>query len=378
MVESIFSWAEQRRAGFVALLRDLVEIESPSGDAEAVQAVADRLGRELEDVGLRLDPFPVPGAGPILRARSDAPGRPVMLLGHLDTVWPKGTLARRPVAIDGEVLRGPGSFDMKGGLVVAVSALAALEARGPLPPVTAFFTPLEEVGGDAYRDVMEAEMKASAAVLDFEPAWPGGAVKTSRKGAGSFTLTAIGRASHAGADFWKGANAVLELARRCLEASALTDLGRGVTVNVGVIRGGLRSNVVPDRAEAEIDVRYAALEDGRRVEEALRRLRSEDAAVTLRVTGRLSYPPLERGPHVLAVYERARRLAARIGLDLAEAATGGASEASFAAALGIPTLDGLGPDGDGAHAEDEHVRLASLVPRVAIAAALVAELAGAG
>jgi glutamate carboxypeptidase len=360
----------------IELLRELVEIESPSGDALGVTAVAERLGRELEAVGLTLDPIPVPGAGPILRARSHAPGRPVMLLGHLDTVWPRGTLARRPVTIEGDVLRGPGAFDMKGGLVVAVSALSALAARGPLPPVQVFFTPLEEVGSDAYREVMETEMKAAAAVLDFEPAWPGGAVKTSRKGAGTFTLTAVGRAAHAGADFGKGRNAVLELARRCLEASALTDPDRGVTVNVGTFHGGLRPNVVPDRAEAEVDVRYATLADGHQVEQALRRLRAEDEGVSLRVGGGLSYPPLERGPHVVAVFERARRLAAEIGFELEEVATGGASEASFAAALGVPTLDGLGPDGDGAHAEHEHVRLSSLAPRTALAAALVADRAG--
>jgi glutamate carboxypeptidase len=299
-----------------------------------------------------------------------------MLLGHLDTVWPKGTLAARPVRIADDRLYGPGSYDMKAGLVVVVAALRALSERGPLPPVCVFFTPLEEVGCEPYRARMEEEMRGSAAVLDFEPAWPGGAVKTGRKGSGSFLLRARGRAAHAGADFTRGANAILELARQLTAASRLTDLERGVTLNVGVVRGGIRPNVVPDLAEAEIDLRYLSLEDGRRTEAALRALRPATPGVRLELEGGLGYPPLERGPHVLRVYETARRVAQELGLALDEVTTGGASEASFAAALGVPTLDGLGADGDGAHAEDEHVLLASLPERAALAAGLIGALSG--
>src|SRR5262249_35868254 len=178
---------------------------------------------------------PVHGGGPTLCARSPQPAGtvlPVMLLGHLDTVWPVGTLAARPVRIEDGVLRGPGCYDMKAGLVVALFALRALRARGAAPPVTVFFTPLEEGDCEPYRVLMEAEMRASSAVLDFEPAWPGGAVKTSRKGSGAFTLHARGRAAHAGADLSRGANAIVELARQCLEVSRLTDAGRGVSANV--------------------------------------------------------------------------------------------------------------------------------------------------
>jgi glutamate carboxypeptidase len=265
---------------------------------------------------------------------------------------------------------------MKGGLVVALFALRALHERGALPPVTVFFTPLEEVGCEPYRTLMEDDMRASAAVLDFEPAWPGGAVKTERKGSGSVVLRARGVAAHAGADFEKGANAILELARKMLEASALTDLARGVTVNVGVVRGGVRPNVIPDRAEAEIDFRMRTVEDGRRVEKLLRALRAEDPRVTLEVEGGLGYPPLERTPQVAALFEQARAVAAEMGMPLGEISTGGASEASFAAALGKPTLDGLGPDGDGAHAEHEHVLVSSMPGRVALAAGLIARLGG--
>jgi glutamate carboxypeptidase len=213
-------------------------------------------------------------------------------------------------------------------------------------------------------------------VLDFEPAWPGGAVKTQRKGSGAVRLRARGVAAHAGADFEKGANAILELSRQVLAASALTDVGRGVTVNVGVVRGGLRPNVVPDLAEADVDFRVRTVDDGRRVENALKALRAADARVTLEVEGGLHYPPLERTPQVLALFEQARAVAAEMGMDLREIATGGASEASFAAALGRPTLDGLGPDGDGAHAEHEHVLVSSLPERAALAAGLIARLAG--
>lgn len=358
----------------VAMLREFVTIESPSDDAAAVAAFGERVGRELSALGLAVERLPVDGGGPVLRAKS-AGSRPVMVLGHLDTVWPLGTLAARPVTVEGDVLRGPGSYDMKAGLVVAVFALRRLAAEGRLPPVTVFFTPLEEVDCAPYRIVMEAEMRECRAVLDFEPAWPGGAVKTERKGSGSFVMRAHGRASHAGADLRKGANAILEIARQSLAVSALTDLARGISVNVGVVRGGTRPNVVPDLAEAEVDFRVRSVADGRQIEASVRALRPVDPQVRLEVSGGLHYPPLERTAQVAAVYDAARAVAAAMGQDLAEVATGGASEASFAGALGLPTLDGLGADGDGAHALDEHVLIPSLPDRAALAAGLIARLA---
>lgn len=379
-MKDLLDRARARHGDMVSLLRALVEIESPSTDARAVAALAARLVPEAEGLGLAVETVAVKGMGPVFRARTASPAsrnKPVMILGHMDTVWPKGTLAARPIRVEGDRLYGPGSYDMKAGIVVALFALRALAERGPLPAVTLFFTPHEEVGCEPYRALMEAEMAASAAVLDFEPAWPGGAVKTSRKGSGSFLVRARGRAAHAGADFEKGANAICELSRRLLDAAALTDLGRGITVNVGVIRGGIRSNVVPDLAEAEIDFRVRTVDDARGVEKAIRGLASGDPGVSLEVEGGLNYPPLERGPRVLAVYEAARAVAAEMGLDLPEVSTGGASEASFASALGVPTLDGLGADGDGAHAEHEHVLLPSLPVRAALGAGLIARLSSA-
>ena len=372
---TLLDWARARRTEMVELLLELVALESPSTDPPAVASLARRLASELEALGLSTELVPVHGGGPILRAGTPGSGPPVMLLGHLDTVWPVGTTAARPARIDGERLYGPGVYDMKGGLVVALFALRALHARAAAPPVTVFFTPLEEVDCEPYRDLMEAEMKASRAVLDFEPAWPGGAVKTSRKGSGSFVLHAHGRASHAGADLSRGANAILEIAHQSLAISRLTDTARGTSANVGVVRGGLRPNVVPDLAEVEVDVRFRRVEDGRRLEAALRALTPVNPEVKLTVSGGLHYPPLERTPAVAGVFEAARAVAAELGLPLEEVSTGGASEASFAGALGLPTLDGLGPDGDCAHAEDEHVLIPSLPERAALAAGLVLRLA---
>ena len=376
--DGLLGWTRACADEMTALLAEICAMESPSTDPPAVATLGARLAREAEAVGLTAELVPVTGGGPILRARAQGPAdgvRPVMLLGHIDTVWPVGTVAARPVRVEGDRLFGPGAYDMKAGLVVALFALRALRARGPLPPVTVFFTPLEEVDCEPYRALMEAEMTASAAVLDFEPAWPGGAVKTSRKGSGSFTLHAHGRASHAGADLARGANAIVELARQCLDVSTLTDPRRGISANVGVIRGGLRSNVVPDAAEAEIDVRFLTTEDGHWIEAALRSLRPHDPHVKLSLSGGLHYPPLVRTEAVARVYAAAQSVAAELGLPLSEVRSGGASEASFAGALGLPTLDGLGGDGDGAHAEDEHVLLRSLPERAALAAGLIARLA---
>jgi glutamate carboxypeptidase len=377
------AWCRSRSGEMTRLLEELVAIESPSTEPSAVAALARRVERELSGLGLPGELLPVEGGGPILRARGVSDRPAVMLLGHLDTVWDLGTLRRRPVRVEDGRLFGAGSFDMKGGIVVLLYALKSMRASAagdsgfPLP-VTVFLTPLEEVGCEPYRDVMESSMGSCAAVLDFEPAWPGGAVKTQRKGSTTLTLRARGVAAHAGADFARGANAILELSRRLLDAAALTDLESGITLNVGTVRGGSRPNVVPDEAEAQIDVRFRALRDGERACEGVERLRlaSSDARIRLEVERGPFYPPLERTAGVVAAFGAARAAAAELGLpELREIATGGASEASFAAALGLPTLDGLGPDGDGAHAENEHVVLASLPERAALAALLIEKLA---
>ena len=373
-MQEILREATARTQSMVELLRALVQIESPSDDPAGVAAAGERLRSEFDAAGLTTDLLPAPGVGPILRARGGTGRRPIMLLGHIDTVWPLGTLKARPVRIEGDVFHGPGAYDMKAGLVVALFAIRALAERGLLPAVTAFFTPYEEVDCEAYKQELLAEMRACRAVLDFEPAAPGGGVKTGRKGSGTFVLRAHGKAAHAGAELANGRNAILELSRRILEVDALTSAETGASVNVGVIRGGTRPNVVPEFAEAEIDVRYPSWNVGRGVEQRLRDLQPELDGVRLELTGALHYPPLERNAAVLGVYEDARSVAAELGADLGEIQTGGASEAAFASELGLPTLDGLGADGAGAHAEHEHVLISSLAPRVALTAGLLARL----
>ena len=366
-------WCRSRAGAMETLLRELVEVESPSTEPDAVATLARRVAAELEALGLSTELLPSRGTGPVLRASRGERG--VMLLGHLDTVWSLGTVGRRPVRVEDGRMYGPGAYDMKGGIVVIVWALKALAANGASPAVNVFLTPNEEVGCEPYRDAMEESMRASRAVLDFEPAWPGGAVKTRRKGSATFLLRARGVAAHAGADFARGANAVLELSRRLLDAAALTDLERGVTVNVGTVRGGSRANVVPDFAEAELDARFRTLADARRVRDSLAALRSSDPRIALEVEASPGYPPMERGEGVIAVYEAARAAAAELRLpELEEVATGGASEASFAAALGIPTLDGLGADGKGAHAAYEQIYYSSLVPRTYLCTRLLETL----
>lgn len=370
--------ARARTAETVSLLAELVAIESPSTEPPAVERLARHLAARLDALGLEPEVIPVPGRGPVLRGVTrGAAGPRVMLLGHLDTVWPLGTLAARPVRTEGDRLFGPGAYDMKGGLAVALTALRVLDSAGRRPAVTVFFTPNEEVDCEPYRARMEEEMRAASAVLDFEPAWPGGGVKTERRGSGSFVLRAGGRAAHAGADLSRGVNAVLEIARQCLEVSAWTDVAAGRSVNVGVVRGGVRPNVVPEYAEAHLDVRYRTREDGALLRDRLRALRPQDPAVTLAVEGDLHCPPFERTAAVAALFETARGVARDMGLDLTEGAAGGASEASYAAALGRPTLDGLGPDGDGAHAAHEHVLVPSLADRVALTAGLLDRLSSA-
>jgi len=355
------------------LLREIVAIESPSNDPAGVEAVAARLSAELKALGQPPQLISVAGAGPILTSTPTAE-RPVMLLGHLDTVWPLGTLEKRPIRIEGDTFFGPGCYDMKAGLVIALFALRLLKDEGITPPVSIFFTPLEEVNGEPYHPTMEAAMKQSRAVLDFEPAWPGGAVKTERKGSGSYVLTAKGKASHAGADLSKGANAIREIARQIERLSALTDTAKGTSVNIGVVRGGIKPNVVPDHAAVEIDVRYRIKVDGDALDAEVRNLVPTIPGVTLHLEGGLHYPPLERNALVLGVFAKAKAAAVDLGFTLEEISTGGASEASFGAALGVPTLDGLGADGDGAHAEHEHVLLSSIPDRAALVAGLIERL----
>jgi glutamate carboxypeptidase len=375
-VKELLDIAQGALPQMVQDLKSMVEIESPSDSPPAINRLADFISERLSILGAQVVRVPVSGGGDLVTARYGGDGKAVMVLGHMDTVWPLGTLAHRPVRIEGDILYGPGSFDMKGGLVIALHTLELLQKLGRTParPLLFFFTSLEETDCEPYQAVLEREAKNCDYVLDLEPAWPGGAVKTERKGCSNYIFKILGRAAHAGSDPRKGVSAITELAHQIHALNELTDYDRGVTVNVGVVQGGIRPNVVADEAIAEIDVRFRRLEDGKAIDSKIRGLRSKLPGARLVIQGKITMPPLERTEQVVWLYNRAREVAARLGFELDEISTGGVSEACITSALGVPTLDGLGPDGDGAHAEHEHVLLPSLAIRTALLGGLLLKL----
>ncbi|HEX5475743.1 MAG TPA: M20 family metallopeptidase [Vicinamibacterales bacterium] len=375
----LLTFCEEHLDQTVDTIEALVRLESPSTDKTAVDRCGYALATRLRRLGARVDAIPQTTCGDHLRAELTGTQGRVLLLGHFDTVWPVGTLARMPLETREGRLHGPGAFDMKAGIALALTGIEALRAsRGECPSIVMLWTTDEEVGSVSSRALIEAEARRADAVLVLEPALPGGALKTSRKGCGEFEVTVTGVAAHAGVDPGKGASAVHELARQILTIERLQDLARGISVNVGVVAGGTRGNVVAEEARAVVDVRVPTREDGRRIEEAFGRLQPEDRRTRLMMKGGFSRPPLERTAAVEGLFRLAHEAASGLGHDLAEGATGGGSDGNFTAALGIPTLDGLGATGDGAHAQHEHVVVADLPWRAALIAALLERLARLG
>ncbi len=371
-----------RRDETLALVRALVELESPSGDLAGSRAVVSLLedaARSLPGL-MSVERMPVENYGEHLRMEffvaASPDTRTTLLLGHTDTVHARGSLAARPWREEGGLIYGPGIFDMKANCALALAALRACAATGLTPqrPVVLLLTCDEEEGSQTGRALVEAEARRAAHVLVLEPSAPGGRVKTGRKGTGMYTLTVRGRAAHAGLDPEKGASAILELARQIERLHALSDAGTGTTVNVGVVRGGTRSNVVAAEAHAEIDVRFATNVEAHRLDETIRHLHRFDERTELSVAGGINRPPLERSERVAQLYEHARHLAALCDYELGETQVGGASDGNFAAAVGAAVLDGLGVAGDGAHAAHEHIVAADIVPRGTLLAALIATL----
>ena len=352
----------------------LVRLESPSDDKAAVDRCSDELAGRLASLGASVTQFPQAARGAHVRAEfHGVDATRVLLLGHFDTVWPLGTIATMPLQERDGRLYGPGVFDMKAGIAASMLAVRALAALGRrMPALVMLWTSDEEVGSATSRTLLEEEARRSDAVLVLEPSLPGGAVKTSRKGVASYTLTVHGVSAHAGLDPGKGASAIHELARHVLALETLQDLPRGVSVNVGTISGGSRPNVVASRASAQVDVRAPTMAEAQRLDRAIRGLQPVHPLARLEIGGGIERPPLERTEGVVRLYERARQAAARIGRDLEEGPAGGGSDGNFTAALGVPTLDGLGPEGDGAHAAHEHVTIADLSWR----AAFIAEVLG--
>ena len=371
-MKQLLAYCEAHLADTLETIETLVRLESPSTDKAAVDRCGTVLADMLRKAGAAVDVLQQPERGNHLRTRFGGDGRPILILGHFDTVWPIGTLARMPVARREGRLQGPGTFDMKAGLAIAMTALDALRATGTAhPPVVMLWTSDEEIGSRTSRDAIEAEARRARAVLVLEPSLPGGALKTSRKGCGEFELTAHGIAAHAGLDPGRGASAIHELAAQIAAIERLQDLSRGISVNVGVITGGTRPNVVADEAHAVIDVRVPTSADGHRIDAAFRALQPLRPGTRLTVKGGFERPPLERTPGVARLFDLARDAARSMGRDLTEGATGGGSDGNFTAALGVPTLDGLGPIGDGAHAHHEHVVVSELPWRAALVAALL-------
>lgn len=370
--------ATKRLPEILDRIRELAASESPTDDPAAVNAagaLVEKWGTALGASVVRHAPAldSVTPAGDVWELRfgtHDNPtaARPILLLGHLDTVWPKGTLAAMPVRDDAGKLFGPGVLDMKAGIVMALTALALRQDQKR--HVTLLLAADEETGSATSRPVTERLALASSCALVLEPA-QGLACKTARKGVGHFELRVTGIAAHAGVDFTAGHSAIRELAHQIEHIAALTDLSRGITINPGVIRGGTRSNVVAAEASVEIDVRIAQTTDAARIEERLRALTPRDPACTLTLTGGINRPPMERTPAGAELYTHARACAAALGFTLDEAATGGGSDGNFTAALGVPTLDGLGAIGAGAHATHEHIVVEHLAPRTALLAALL-------
>jgi glutamate carboxypeptidase len=371
----LLDYCEARLGDTIATIEALVRLESPSTDKAAVDRCGAVLAAMLRSAGAQVDVLSQPERGNHLRARVAGEGRPVLLLGHFDTVWPIGTLERMPLRRDGDRLHGPGAFDMKAGIALALTAVEALRATGTVrPPITMLWTTDEEIGSGASRETIEAEARRSAAVLVLEPALPGGGLKTARKGCGEFELTVHGVAAHAGLDPGQGASAIHELAAQIAAIERFQDLPRGISVNVGVVSGGTRPNVVAEEARAVIDVRAPTREAAAGLESAFRALHPVRPGTRLTVRGGFERPPMERTPLVAGLFARASQVASSLGRDLGEGTAGGGSDGNFTAAAGVPTLDGLGAIGDGAHAAHEYVDVTALPWRAALVAGLLASL----
>jgi glutamate carboxypeptidase len=365
-----------RQPEMLDVLRTLVEHESPSSGKAGLDSLAGLLAERFRNAGARVELLANPNGGDHILARLDGGARttrPALILGHFDTVWPVGTLAGRPFRIEEDRAFGPGIFDMKAGLVLAEFALRALRKLGHEPPrpLVLLFTADEEIGSPTSRSTIESTARDCEYVLVLEPPLPGGALKTARKGVGRFTVEVEGRPAHAGIEPEKGVSAIQELAHQVLRLHALNDLPAGTTINVGLVRGGTTPNVVAAHAVGEVDVRVRTMDEARRIESALRSLDAVTPGAIVRVNGGFNRPPMERTPPIARLFEQARDIGRSIDLDLAEGSTGGGSDGNFTAALGVPTLDGLGVPGAGAHAEHEHIEIATLAERAALIAALI-------
>src|SRR5262245_27641958 len=380
LANQLLSAFKARQQSIESFIRVLVEIESPSGDEPGSRAVVDRLvesARELACVD-SIERREVLEFGQHLVissfTKSQDEGQ-ILLIGHTDTVHGRGSVEQRPCRREGNRIYGPGIFDMKANCALTIEVLRVLESLQLKPPrpVTIVLACDEEVGSQSGWPLMEqlARETDTRCAFVLEPPAPGGSVKTGRKGTGIYSIRVEGKAAHAGLDPEKGASAILELARQTHLLHSINRSGSGITINVGVVRGGTRSNVVAAEAEGEIDVRFSTEKEAEEVDQLLKSLKPLDERTKVFVSGGINRPPLERTPAVAQLFETARSIAAMIGFELGEAQVGGASDGNFLAAMGIPVLDGLGISGDGAHAIDEHILTDDIAVRGTIIAGLI-------
>ncbi len=364
-----------QQEAMIETLAGLVALDSPSHEREAVNRVADLMSEALDSIGARVQRLPQAAFGDHVHATWGEGDGQVLLLGHMDTVWPAGESQKRPFRVEAGRATGPGAFDMKGGLVVGLYALRALHALGlrPAHRLVLVLNSDEECGSPTSRATIEEEGRRSVASLVLEPSREG-ALVTWRKGVGRFELEIQGRASHSGAAHERGVSALTELAHQILRLESMTDYGRGTTVNVGVAQGGSKVNVRPAAAWAEIDLRVTSAEEGERMAGTILGLEPVQEGTTLIVSGGMNRPPWETSPGGERLFRQAQRAGARLGMELWPAGTGGGSDGNFTAAVGTPTLDGLGPVGEDAHALTEWVDVASLPRRAALLAELLVSL----
>jgi glutamate carboxypeptidase len=376
LAAQLHEYCRANEAWLLETIEALVRLESPTSDKAAVDRCGAELSRRLTAIGARVSRIETSSAGNHLRGEFGRGARQILILGHFDTVWDVGQLERMPVRREGDRLLGPGVFDMKAGISLGMLATRAIYELAPPHDtrIVMLWTTDEETGSATSRALLETEAARSEAVLVLEPALPGGALKTSRKGCGEYDLVVHGVAAHAGVDPSKGASAIRELARQILAIETLQHLERGISLNVGIVEGGSRVNVVAERARARIDARAPARADADRIDAAMRALTPHLRGTRLEITGGFGRPPMERTPGVARMFEVAQAAGRELGLDVQEGSTGGGSDGNFCAALGIPTLDGLGAVGDGPHAIHEHVIVSELVPRAALIATILANL----
>jgi len=364
----------QRQAHILATIGELVTHETPSQDKPRLDAFADLLAARLIAAGAAVEIIAQPTRGNHVRAHfvhGDTAAPPALVLCHYDTVWPVGALATHPFRVEDGKAYGPGIFDMQSSLALVEYALRGVhDLNISLPrPVTVLITSDEEIGSGSSRALIEAEAQRAAYVLVMESPLPGGALKTARKGTGTFTVETIGRAAHAGVDPYKGVNAIAEMAHQILAIHALADRDAGTTVSVGVIEGGTATNVVPARAVAQVDVRAWTQAEADRIAQAMAALQPVQPGAQVVVSGGWNRPPLERSA-TAALFERVREIGRALGMELTEGGTGGGSDGNFTGALGVPTLDGLGVPGDGAHADHEHILVDEIPRRAALLVAM--------